>query len=110
MDKTKNPDKQASDIQASDVESVNAKLKWFNMPKGFGFVVPEGTQDDAFIHITTLQKAGLQSIGEGAEISCNIIRGQKGSQVTEIVEVLDAGVVSESCVYAEGEASKATYK
>ena len=42
---------------------VEVKLKWFNQPKGFGFVVPSNRDVDAFLHITTLQKADIQTIG-----------------------------------------------
>lgn len=75
-------------------DPVKLQLKWFNGTKGFGFVVPEDGSYDAFIHITTLQKAGIHSIGEGAELLCTLIDGEKGKQVSEIVEVLDQGSLS----------------
>jgi len=71
---------------------VIAKLKWFNIPKGFGFVVPEDENIDAFLHITALQQAGVTRLGEGACLLCHIERGHKGAQVTEVVELLDAGI------------------
>ena len=73
---------------------VKMHLKWFNGTKGFGFVVPENGNYDAFIHITTLQKAGIHSIGEGAVLMCHICDGDKGKQVSEITEILDQGALS----------------
>ncbi|MBI2234584.1 MAG: cold shock domain-containing protein [Micavibrio aeruginosavorus] len=70
---------------------VRAKLKWFNGPKGFGFVVPVDEELDAFLHVTTLQRAGINTIGEGADIMCRIRRGPKGAMVTEVTQILNCG-------------------
>jgi CspA family cold shock protein len=74
-------------------ETVTAALKWFNQPKGFGFVVPENEEQeiDAFLHITTLQRAEIQGLHDGARLVCEIERGPKGALVTNIVKLLDAG-------------------
>lgn len=69
-------------------------LKWFNGTKGFGFVVPEDASFDAFLHITTLQQAGLHAIGEGAVLVCTIFDGPKGKQVKDVLEVLSQGEVN----------------
>jgi CspA family cold shock protein len=80
----------------SNDEPVVTKLKWFNNPKGFGFVCPENEDLDAFLHITTLQRAGVSSLGEGASLMCLIERGPKGAQVREVLELIDAGALPEA--------------
>ena len=77
-----------------DLSVVKMHLKWFNGTKGFGFLVPEEGDYDAFLHITTLQKAGLYSIGEGAVLECRVFSGPKCHQVREVLEVIDPGAVS----------------
>jgi cold shock protein len=74
---------------------VIARLKWFNISRGFGFVVLEDDKVDAFLHVTALQRAGVNSLGEGACLLCHIERGQDGAQVTEVIEVLDPGIQTE---------------
>ena len=66
--------------------AVDAVVKWFNAEKGFGFVAVDGGSE-AFLHIRQLQTAGHTSVPEGARIKVLIGQGQKGSEVTQVIEV-----------------------
>jgi cold shock protein len=81
-------------VPEEQLSTVKMHLKWFNGAKGFGFLVPDEGNYDAFLHITTLQQAGLHSIGEGAILMCKVFKGPKGNQVREVLEVLDKGALS----------------
>ena len=43
-------------------------VKWFNPTKGYGFIQPESGGSDVFVHITAVQKAGLQGLDENAKV------------------------------------------
>jgi CspA family cold shock protein len=66
--------------------AVDAVVKWFNAEKGFGFVAIDGGPE-AFLHIRQLQTAGHTSVPEGARLKVLIGQGQKGPEVTQVVEM-----------------------
>jgi CspA family cold shock protein len=47
-------------------------VKWFNTQKGFGFIQPDDGGKDVFVHISAVQRAGLQSLNEGQKVSFEI--------------------------------------
>jgi CspA family cold shock protein len=53
-------------------------VKWFNNQKGYGFIQPEEGGADVFVHISAVQKAGLQTLKEGQKISFETERGRNG--------------------------------
>lgn len=63
-----------------------ATVKWFNADKGFGFVEVDGGAE-AFLHIRPVEAAGHTSLPDGARLTVRIGQGQKGPQVTEVVDV-----------------------
>jgi CspA family cold shock protein len=65
---------------------VEATVKWFNAEKGFGFIAVAGGSE-AFMHIRQLEAAGHSSVPEGARVKVRIGQGQKGPEVTEVIEV-----------------------
>jgi CspA family cold shock protein len=44
-------------------------VKWFNEQKGFGFIQPDNGGQDAFVHISAVERAGMSSLVEGQKIS-----------------------------------------
>lgn len=56
----------------------NGTVKWFNATKGFGFIQPEDGTADVFVHISDVQRAGIQALNEGDKISFDVQRGQQG--------------------------------
>ncbi len=77
---------QPAPAMSSNAVPTSATVKWFNADKGFGFVEVDGGSE-AFLHIRPLEAAGHTSLPEGARLLVRVGQGQKGPQVTEVLEV-----------------------
>jgi len=44
-------------------------VKWFNPQKGYGFIQPDDGGKDVFVHISAVERAGLQTLREGQKVS-----------------------------------------
>jgi CspA family cold shock protein len=53
-------------------------VKWFNATKGYGFIKPDDGSNDVFLHISDVQRAGLQDVREGDKLEFDLQRGQQG--------------------------------
>ena len=62
-------------------------VKWFNTTKGFGFIAPEDGSDDVFVHITALEKAGLQSLADDQKISYDL-EDNRGKQAATNIALI----------------------
>jgi CspA family cold shock protein len=51
---------------------ASGTLKWFNATKGFGFIQPDGGGKDVFVHISAVERAGLNGLNEGQKISYEV--------------------------------------
>ena len=49
-------------------------VKWFNVQKGYGFILPEGGGKDVFVHISAVQAAGLNGLDEGQRVTFEVVR------------------------------------
>ena len=56
----------------------NGKVKFFNVHKGFGFITPDEGGNDAFVHISALEKIGLNSLNTDQRVSYELQTDQRG--------------------------------
>jgi CspA family cold shock protein len=53
-------------------------VKWFNATKGFGFITPDDGGQDAFVHISAVERSGLSGLAEGQKVSFELQKGRTG--------------------------------
>ena len=64
-------------------------VKWFNRVKGYGFLKPDGSDEDVVVHISAVEKAGLRSLLDGQKVSFETIKGEDGRVSAEDLKVED---------------------
>ena len=55
-------------------------VKWFNSTKGFGFIQPDQGGPDVFVHISAVERAGLNGLNEGDKISYEIVADKRSGK------------------------------
>jgi cold shock protein len=64
-------------------------VKWFNMAKGYGFIEPESGENDAFVHISAVQRAGLETLREGQKVEFELVAGDNQRSSAENLVLKD---------------------
>ena len=78
---------QTSYSASSSGPETEARVKWFNPEKGFGFVEMTDGSGEAFLHVRQVEAAGHSALESGTTLVIKVGAGQKGPQVQEIVSV-----------------------
>ncbi len=68
---------------------ATGSVKWFNSIKGYGFIQPSDGSQDAFVHISAVERAGLTSLREGQKVEYELVPGRTGKSSAENLVVLD---------------------
>jgi len=66
-----------SDIDKSD-DVIKGQVKWFDVKKGFGFIVPTDGGEDVFVHQTDIHARGFRSLAEGEEVEFEVVEEDNG--------------------------------
>ena len=56
---------------------MKGTVKWFNGQKGYGFIQPEDGSKDVFVHISAVERAGMQTLSEGQKVSFEVVADRR---------------------------------
>jgi cold shock protein len=75
------------------VIEVTGVIKWFDVSKGYGFIVPDNGMADVLLHVTCLRRDGFQTAYEGARVVCEALPRPKGLQAFRILSMDESTAV-----------------
>lgn len=75
------------DDQPLDLVEIAGRIKWFDVSKGFGFIIPDNGMPDVLLHVSCLRRDGYQTAPEGARIVVEAIERQRGYQAFRILSM-----------------------
>ena len=78
---------QAGVAEARPGRRISALVKWFLPMKGYGFLEPEDGSPDVFCHLSAVEASGLDTLPQGGVVTCEIVPGDRGPQVSRILAV-----------------------
>ena len=59
-------------------------VKWYNVSKGFGFIVRDSGGTDVFLRASVLERAGITRLSEGQRVFVGIVEGRRGLEAASI--------------------------
>ena len=86
------------DDAAVSVIELTGVIKWFDVSKGFGFIVPDNGLPDVLLHVTCLRRDGFQTAYEGARVVCEVLQRPKGLQAFRVLSMDETTAIHPSQV------------
>merc|ERR1712194_95827 len=87
---------------AEEAAILKGQVKWFDVKKGFGFIVPENGSEDVFVHQTDIHSSGFRSLAEGEEVEFEIVEEGDGRRKAK-------GVTGPDGVHVKGAPRESNY-
>jgi CspA family cold shock protein len=83
----------ADEATSENLIELTGVIKWFDVAKGFGFIVPDNGMADVLLHVTCLRRDGFQTAHEGARVVVEAVPRSKGLQVFRILSMDESTAV-----------------
>jgi CspA family cold shock protein len=85
-----------TDEAAVGLVEITGYIKWFDVSKGYGFIVPDNGMADVLLHVTCLRRDGFQTAYEGARVVAEVLERPKGLQAFRILSMDESTAVHPS--------------
>src|SRR5260370_27764144 len=79
--------------EAASVIELSGSIKWFDVSKGYGFIIPDNGMPDVLLHVTVLRRDGYQVAYEGAPVVLEALQRPPGLQAFRILSIDDSTAV-----------------
>ncbi len=89
-------ERQVEAERPSELIEISGRIKWFDVSKGFGFIVPDNGLPDVLLHVTCLQRDGYQMANEGARIVVEAVLRTRGYQAFRVLSMDESTAVHPS--------------
>jgi CspA family cold shock protein len=67
----------------------NGTVKFYNAQKGYGFIAPEGSSKDVFVHASALERAGISGLAEGQKVTFDTAEDRNSGKISvQTIELL----------------------
>jgi CspA family cold shock protein len=70
-------------LNGPSVEEVGT-VKWFNADRGYGFIAPKDGGKDVFVHVSALERSGIEGLSEGQTVIVDVVEGRKGPEAARV--------------------------
>lgn len=71
------------------MSSIQGTVKFFNLDKGYGFISPDSGGQDAFVHITAVERAGMNSLSQNQRIAYDLEPDKRGKTAAVNLQSID---------------------
>ena len=65
-------------------ENLNGSVKWFNNQKGYGFIVGDGSEEDIFVHYSSILEEGYKTLKENQKVLYTLVQTDRGLQASDV--------------------------
>lgn len=72
---------------SAPVLRVEGRVKWFDATRGFGFIVADEVDGDILLHFSVLKEHNRRSVPEGALVTCDVVRQNRGLQASKVLTI-----------------------